>query len=478
MLVTADPFTFWTTSAAPRFATLPDPSARTLGQHVEDVAANFGWPLLPWQRYVADVASELGPDGRWAYPTVVLTVPRQVGKTALVFATMAQRAKQLQGHRAWYTAQTGGDARRTFRDEWATVVQWREPGEWIVRRSNGEESLTWPQTGGHVRVFPPVVTALHGSQADMVALDEAWAHDPEHGEALMQGIVPAQTTRQRRQVWIVSTAGTADSVWARQWVEKGRTGEPGVAIFDWGMADGDDPDDPATWLRCHPAIGQLVTAPDLADFRQKMGREGFARAYLNLWPDLPDPDAATGVVISPAEWAACCNPQSVLTGAPVFAADSDVVTGEAVVGACGASNGPRTHVEVIRAQVGTLWLPDALEGLQARHGGTVALDETGPVGWVVEELERRGVPVTRVKVSQYARACAQLADAVKATGVAHLGDPRLDQAVAVAERAPLAGGWRWDRKRSHGNLAPLVAVTLAYAVAVTHRSEEAPSMIF
>jgi len=98
----------------------------------------------------------------------------------------------------------------------------------------------------------------------------------------------------------------------------------------------------------------------------------------------------------------------------------------------------------------------------------VALDDGGPVGWVAEELDRRGVPVVRVKPSEYARACGQFAEAARVRMLAHLSDPRLNLSVAVADKAPLGAGWRWDRKRSNGDVSPLIAATLAYAVAVTH----------
>ena len=42
---------------------------------------------MPWQRQVADVALELDDAGRFAYPLVVITVPRQSGKTTLLRAS-------------------------------------------------------------------------------------------------------------------------------------------------------------------------------------------------------------------------------------------------------------------------------------------------------------------------------------------------------------------------------------------------------
>ncbi|MFR1605435.1 MAG: hypothetical protein ACLSUZ_01980 [Bifidobacterium pseudocatenulatum] len=42
----------------------------------------LGKPLLPWQRYVADVAGEIDPaTGTYYYDRVVLSTPRQCGKS-------------------------------------------------------------------------------------------------------------------------------------------------------------------------------------------------------------------------------------------------------------------------------------------------------------------------------------------------------------------------------------------------------------
>jgi phage terminase large subunit-like protein len=58
----------------------------TRGGYLAKVSAQLGVPLMPWQQLVADVGWELAEDGRPAYREVVLTIPRQNGKTTLVMA--------------------------------------------------------------------------------------------------------------------------------------------------------------------------------------------------------------------------------------------------------------------------------------------------------------------------------------------------------------------------------------------------------
>ena len=57
---------------------------------------------MPWQRYVADVACELDPEhpGEWWYHTVMVSVPRQAGKSDLVGAIHLHRMLAFADHRA------------------------------------------------------------------------------------------------------------------------------------------------------------------------------------------------------------------------------------------------------------------------------------------------------------------------------------------------------------------------------------------
>lgn len=56
-----------------------------MGPRLAGIAAMMGTPLIPWQRYVADVACELDEDtGTFHYDTIVISTPRQCGKSALV----------------------------------------------------------------------------------------------------------------------------------------------------------------------------------------------------------------------------------------------------------------------------------------------------------------------------------------------------------------------------------------------------------
>src|SRR5215471_15214010 len=84
----------WPTSRgpAPAIATARTPERLTFGGAVAKLAAAMGRPLMPWQSYVADVALEVDDAGRFCYQLVLVTVPRQSGKTTLFEAVLDHRA--------------------------------------------------------------------------------------------------------------------------------------------------------------------------------------------------------------------------------------------------------------------------------------------------------------------------------------------------------------------------------------------------
>src|SRR6266498_405580 len=103
-------------SCRPRWGTPRNPDRLTLGKRAGQVARMLGKDLMPWQQHVLDVALEVDPaTGLPAYREVVLTVPRQSGKTTSLLCLMVHRALGFsRPQRITYTAQT----RLAAREKW------------------------------------------------------------------------------------------------------------------------------------------------------------------------------------------------------------------------------------------------------------------------------------------------------------------------------------------------------------------------
>src|SRR5215207_11777411 len=108
---------------APRWATPRSLDRPTYGGTLARIGRELGLPPMPWQAYIYDVTHEIDPrTGWWCYDDIVITVPRQAGKTTLKIPLYVHRMGALELAQLWMTAQSGGKAL----DRWNAARQWME----------------------------------------------------------------------------------------------------------------------------------------------------------------------------------------------------------------------------------------------------------------------------------------------------------------------------------------------------------------
>ena len=97
-----------------------------------------------------------------------------------------------------------------------------ERRDYTVRLSNGKERILWNQNGSIIRPSATTPTAGHGKTLDLAIIDEAFAHTDLRVD---QSFGPPMLTRPEPQTWIVSTAGTWESVYfnAKRAAGRGRS---------------------------------------------------------------------------------------------------------------------------------------------------------------------------------------------------------------------------------------------------------------
>jgi phage terminase large subunit-like protein len=463
----------------PRLATEPS-GAPTFGPAVDAVGqALFGRPMQAWQRAVNEVAGEFDPDtGAMIHGVVVLHVPRRAGKSAIALAQMARRVLGQPASQNWYTAQSGGDAGRTFRREWLPILRTSGLARHLkLSMRAGAESFELPARASSATCFPPIETALHGTNVDLAIVDEAWAHDDDAGRGIELAVFPAQLTRPSAQTWIVSAGGTLASTWFDGWLERAETslaaGRPGVALFEWGAdatAPDYDPRDPRTWWTAHPALGDTIREAALAaDLERASDVAAFERSVLNVWPR----PRQLGLSLDLDAWADLADLE---TGATPVALGFDISAdrGNAALVSAGRAADGRTVIEVLGYRRGSAWLEDEIRQWRRAHPMGVVVADSQAAGTLAERLETVGVEVLRTGGAQMARACADLVDQVTAGTVAHRAQAVLDTVIASAGRRIVSDGWAWSRRNSEGDISPLVAVTLAAWAARIHPLPAAP----
>ena len=462
----------------PRLATAPS-GAPTFGPAVDAVgAALFGRPMQAWQSAVNHVAGEHDPDtGEMVHPVVVLHVPRRAGKSAICLAQLARRVLGQARSQSWYTAQTGGDAGRTFRREWLPILRSSGLARHLkVSLRAGGESFELAARASSATCFAPVESALHGTNVDLAVIDEAWAHDDDAGRGIELAVFPAQLTRPGAQTWIVSAGGTLASTWLDGWLARAedalQAGRPGLAVFDWGAdkdAPGYDPADPATWWTAHPALGDTITEQAVAGEFEREDLPAFERSILNVWPR----PRQLGAAVDLDAWAGLADLD---TPAQAVALAFDVAAdrGNASMVQAGRTPAGVTVVEVVDYRRGAGWLADEVRAWRRAHPFGVIVADSLAAGTIADRLELAGVDVLRTGPGQMARACADLVDQVAGRTIGHRAQAVLDDTLAGAGRRVLGDGWAWSRRHSDADISPLVAATLAAWAARTHPSPPAP----
>lgn len=463
--------------APPAYATQRNPDRPTFGDRVAHIAAHvMGTPLMPWQKYVADVALELDLErpGEWAYTTVIVSVPRQSGKTALMRAVAADRLLAYRDHVIQMTAQTGKDARK----RWDQIIQALDvdhhPHAFKKYASKGAEALTYKRTGSTLSPFAPTPTAVHGDSLNLVMIDEAWAFDEESGTALTAAINPTFATVIDSQLWIVSTKGTARSAYLNRLITQGRaaTKDPysRTAYFEWSA----DPDlaaaDPygRDTLAFHPAIGHTQTFDKILTLGRDEPLATWKRSYLNL-EDLTGETSIIDLAIwdslaTPSEQLAPPGPGLITVGVDVASDGS----GATIYGAY--RSGEDTQAVCLAAQSGTMWVTDAISRIYNAGYTDIVADGTGPMRTVLAELEEMGIPVTVVNTREYAAACQWLIDKTKAGTVHHDGDPATRAALEDAVTRPLAGTMAFSATKSPKPIDAIRALALAAHRASSRRN--------
>jgi hypothetical protein len=444
--------------ALPRWATPRSPERPSWGGRIGRIAAILGTPLMPWQQVVADVAGEHDERGVPFYREVRITVPRQQGKTTLILAVAVDRCLAFdRPQRVMYTAQDRNHAR----DKWQEQVEIieRSPLRRLVRvrRSNGSERATF-RTGSVLGITASGDKSGHGFTLDEAFIDEAFAQTDDR---LIQGFRPAMVTRRDAQLWILSTAGTEDSVFLRERVDDGRARveadeRSGVAYFEWSAPDDAAIDDPETWRATMPALGVTISLDTVAaDFRTMDAGE-FSRAYLNRW-------APKGIpVFALASWLACLEPTSSIAGSLAFGIDVAPDRGSASIAAAGGRADGLVHVELTDRRPGVDWISARIVELVDRWRPVgVAIDPAAPAGSLIPELMTARVPLVFCTGRAFGQACGALFDDVGAGRLRHRGQPALDDAVIGARRRSLGDAWAWARSADAADPAPLIAATLA-----------------
>ena len=214
-------------------------------------------------------ASTTPTPARWSTPWWCSTCPAGPASRRSCLAQLARRVLGQARSQSWYTAQTGGDAGRTFRREWLPILRSSGLARHlkISLRAGGESFELVARSSSATCFRPGRSRALHGTNVDLAVIDEAWAHDstsrPRHRAGRVPGAAdPAgrpdldRVRRRDPRLDVVRRLARAG---------RGRPRQPAGPVSPFSSGAPTPPPRTTTrptrrvWWTAHPALGDTIT---------------------------------------------------------------------------------------------------------------------------------------------------------------------------------------------------------------------------
>lgn len=408
-----------------RLETKPDSTVvGTLGDDVLDWLDRWlDMQLWTWQAHVVRRALEVREDGSLRWPVVVLTVPRQCGKSTLSRAVMSWRLFQAERFDEPQTLLHVSSNRAIAREIWQLSARLlHEKADANVRQANGQEAIELPDTSKWM-IAAANMTAGPGLSISMAFIDEAWAVDEN---VVVSGIMPTMLQRTSSQLWLVSTAGASRSDLLRQFREQGiaQMDDPETAdvlLLEWSASPDLPVDDETAWRQASP-IWNERRRKQVEQFHRLQPANDFAMQMLNRWvvsatswlPEQTWHNCGDPSVDLPAGNAGVIAVETSVDGLPigaVLAARDD--DGRVIV---------RSRIEPTHARLWA-WLQEVAA---ERRGVTILHHQT------VRIPDIKGATMLQVKASDQIAGYGPTRAAIQAGEIIHDDNPTLTEQVLMA----------------------------------------------
>lgn len=420
-----------------------------------------------WQRLVAHRALEHDENGRLCWRLVIVSAPRQSGKSWTERTICAWRINQAErwgeeqsllhvAHKLIAAQEVWRPAARWAIGQDGASVRWAN-GEQMIQLADGSRWMIQAATDGAGVAF----------SLSFALIDEAW-RVPRR--VFDEAIEPTLAESESPQAWLVSTAGTSESdlMLSNRAAAIDSLDDPGdVLLLEWSAPPDPelDIDDPAVWRACQPHWDDR-RQERLAEARATVSERAFRQQFLNMW--VP---GISGPLLGENVWkraAITARPSGPVAFGVAVAPDRM----SAVIVAYGGQIG-----EMIEHREGAGWVAGRLAELAERHQPCgIGVPKTGPAASVADEAEDAlGTLLVKLTAGQLSAASGQVHDRLIADppGLRLRADVAMAEAVQAVERKPGTGGWSWSLDGAGMIMSALSAAVWAHE----HSVAEAPMVV-
>lgn len=432
---------------------------------IRDTCAKIGLGFDGWQDGAGRLIVAKRADGLYAADQVVVSIPRQVGKTylfgAIVFAlcllspklTVIWTAHRMKTAKETFNAMSGTARRDRVKPHVKNVVRAR--GDEAIEFVNGSRILFGAREQGFGRGF---------SKVDVLVFDEAQILS----ESAMEDMVAAQNVAPNPLTILTGTPPRPRDpgevfTMARQEALEGETDE--TLYIELAADRGCDLMDRGQWQKANPSFPSRTPERAMLRMMKNLSEDSFRREALGVWDEV----SVHRPIVSAQRWRDMAD-VGPADGVRPDALGVDMSHGRDIsVGACWIE-GDNAHLEEVWAGSDTEL---AVEWIAARadRRTPVVVDAASPAASLVTELKARRVKVKVTNGPEMGQACGMAENRIAADTLTHAAQAAVTDALMGARRRPIrdAGGWGWDRRDPTSVIHPLVAVTLGLFGASTKK---------
>ena len=461
---------------------IPEGIVTTAWPRVVDQCRKMDVEFDGWQHGVGYIALGKRANGKYAATIggIVLSIPRQVGKTFLVGMILIALCIIFPGFTVLWTAHRTKTATKAFGSFQGMVRRKKVwPHVLAIRTANGEQEIRF--RNGSVIMFGAREQGFGRGfdQVDAEVFDEAQILT----EKALDDMVPAASQSRHPAGALLFFIGTPprpidpgeEFANRRDKALKGfdpagrvRATRGDMLFVECSADRGADPDDRAQWEIANPSFPDRTPVESMLRMREQLTNDqSFLREALGIW----DPKHSGGVI--PREsWDTVADEHSVAVGRFALGIEVGPDQASAAVVLAGVRDDSRWHVELDDHRRGAAWLPLYVDALVAANPQIRAVvgDVGGPLAAFVSK-DARGryiltgtkIAVTAPTVKELGSGCSNLLAAVVTASLAHIGQPQLTGAVSVAGKRALGdtGLWTFSRMSSASDITPVLAMNLA-----------------
>lgn len=424
-----------------------------------------GLGLDAWQQGIARCILAKDCTGDYAADTVVISIPRQAGKTYLIGALVFAECIKNPGTTVVWTAHRFKVSRETFNALKSIALSEKlaphvDPDD--IFSGAGNESIGF-RNGSRIVFAARERGAIRGfAKVRIIVLDEAQILT----EAAMADLAPTMNQAENPQIILTGTPPKPTDpgeVFTNLRTEALAGDSEGVVFIEFSADPGAASDDRSAWREANPSYPRRTPAKAILRLLKLLPDDDFRREALGIWDDL----SGGWKVIKSTAWRACEDASSRIVGEPVFVLDVSPMSSHACLLAAGLTADGRSHVEITSSggvldyRPGVDWVVPHCRAIVAKRRLELWVVAGSAAESLVPDLTDAGVTVHVLSKADYASACVRFVSRVGAGQVVHLGQRELTAAAAAGAKRTASdeGLWVWGRGRSSADVAPLVAAT-------------------